>query len=93
QVVLEMCPTSNVQTKAVTHFSEHPIYHFHKDGIKVTVNTDNRTVSNTNMANECNIVFNEFNISYEDYKQIYDNSVEACFTDIETKEKLKKYIL
>lgn len=93
QVVLEMCPTSNVQTKAVTHFSEHPIYHFHKDGIKVTVNTDNRTVSNTNMANECNIVFNEFNISYEDYKQIYDNSVEASFTDIETKEKLKKYLL
>ncbi|MDQ0201531.1 adenosine deaminase [Neobacillus ginsengisoli] len=92
QVVLEMCPTSNVQTKAVTHFSEHPIYHFHKDGIKVTVNTDNRTVSNTNMANECNIVFNEFNISFEDYKQIYDNSVEACFADVETKEKLKKYI-
>ncbi|CRK82242.1 adenosine deaminase [Neobacillus massiliamazoniensis] len=92
QVVLEMCPTSNVQTKAVNHFSEHPIYDFHKDGIKVTVNTDNRTVSDTTMANECNIIAKEFNISYEDYKQIYHNSVEASFADIETKEKLKKYI-
>lgn len=92
KITLEMCPTSNVQTKAVKAFKEHPIYDFYKDGIKVTVNTDNRTVSNTNMTKECNIVFDEFNIDYEDYKEIYLNSVEACFADEETKEKLKKYI-
>ncbi|MCM2536215.1 adenosine deaminase [Neobacillus pocheonensis] len=92
QVVLEMCPTSNVQTKAVNTFSEHPIYDFHKDGIKVTVNTDNRTVSDTTMVNECTIVFKEFNMSNEDYKQIYNNSIDASFADLETKEKLKKYI-
>ena len=90
RVVLEMCPTSNVQTKAVNQFSEHPIYQFHKDGIKVTVNTDNRTVSDTTMANECNIVFKEFNISEDDYKQIYLNSVEASFADSETKDRLKE---
>ncbi|PAQ15534.1 adenosine deaminase [Bacillaceae bacterium SAOS 7] len=92
QVVLEMCPTSNVQTKAVSNYHEHPIYHFHQDGIKVTINTDNRTVSATNMENECHIVFKEFNISFEDYKQIYFNSVEASFADLETKNMLKKYI-
>lgn len=92
QVVLEMCPTSNVQTKAVNQFSEHPIYAFHKDGIKVTVNTDNRTVSDTTMAKECTIVFDEFNMSEEDYKQIYLDSVEGCFADEVTKEKLRKYI-
>lgn len=92
QVVLEMCPTSNVQTKAVNQFSDHPIYDFHKDGIKVTVNTDNRTVSDTSMANECSIVFEEFDASQEDYKQIYINSVEASFADVETKEKLRKLI-
>jgi adenosine deaminase len=93
QIVLEMCLTSNVQTKAVNHFSDHPIYDFHKDGIKVTVNTDNRTVSDTSMANECSIVFKEFNSSYEDYKQIYLTSVEASFADIETKERLKKHLV
>lgn len=92
QVVLEMCPTSNVQTKAVDQYSEHPIYNFHKDGIKVTVNTDNRTVSDTTMAKECTIVFDEFNMSEEDYKKIYLDSVEACFADEETKVKLKKYL-
>lgn len=92
QVVLEMCPTSNVQTKAVNQFSEHPIYQFHQDGIKVTVNTDNRTVSDTTMANECNIVFNEFKLSEGDYKQIYLNSIEASFADEKIKDQLRKYI-
>ncbi|WP_231955814.1 adenosine deaminase [Lederbergia lenta] len=92
QIVLEMCPTSNVQTKAVNNFREHPIYQFHKKGIKVTINTDNRTVSDTNMVNECKILYKEFDISFEDYKQIYFNSVEASFADSKTKEMLKKYI-
>ena len=91
-VTLEMCPTSNVQTKAVTSFSEHPIYDFHKDGIKVTVNTDNRTVSDTTLSNEYDVIIDEFNISYEDYKEMYYNSVDACFADLSTKERLRNYI-
>ena len=91
-ITLEVCPTSNVQTKAVNSLSEHPVCEFHRDGIKVTVNTDNRTVSDTDMTNECSLVFNKFNITEEDYRQIYYNSIEASFADIETKEKLKKYM-
>lgn len=91
-IVLEMCPTSNVQTKAVNQLSNHPINVFHQDGIKVTVNTDNRTVSDTTMAKECRLVSDEFQMSAEDYKQIYMNSVEASFADEETKDRLKKFI-
>ncbi|WHY86967.1 adenosine deaminase [Neobacillus novalis] len=91
QIVLEMCPTSNVQTKAVNQFNEHPIFHFHQDGIKVTINTDNRTVSDTTMEKECTIVANEFHISEAVYQQIYLTSVEASFADAATKEKLRKY--
>lgn len=91
-IALEMCLTSNVQTKAVNGFREHPIYDFYKDGIKVTVSTDNRTVSDTNMTKEFDIASKEFNISYEDYKQIYYNSIEASFADLETKERLRKLI-
>ncbi|WP_138416158.1 adenosine deaminase [Aquibacillus sediminis] len=85
-IFLEMCPTSNVQTKAVHHYSDHPIYKFHEDGIKVTINTDNRTVSNTTMAKEIDVVDEEFSISKQDYQKIYVNSVEASFADQETKE-------
>ncbi|MBU3154133.1 adenosine deaminase [Clostridium estertheticum] len=92
KITLEICLTSNIQTKAVDEACNHPIYNFYNDGIKVTVNTDNRTVSNTNMTKECEVLFNEFNITFNDYKQIYLNSVNAAFVDLETKEVLRSYI-
>lgn len=91
-VTLEMCPTSNVQTKAVKDFNDHPMYDFFKDGINVTVNTDNRIVSNTDMTNEIHIAFSKFNITYEDYIEIYKKSVEASFADIKIKNELYSMI-
>lgn len=91
-ITLEMCPTSNIQTKAVASFKDHPFYDFYNDGIKVSVNTDNRTVSNTTMTKECDILSREFNITFEEYKQIYLTSVEAAFVNQETKKCLRRYI-
>ncbi|GKX67881.1 adenosine deaminase [Inconstantimicrobium mannanitabidum] len=91
-ITLEICPTSNVQTKAVSSYKTHPFSDFYKDGIKVTLNTDNRTVSNIDMTHECGVLFNEFNMSEEDYKNIYLNSVEASFTDEATKQWLRSFI-
>ena len=92
KITLEMCPTSNIQTKAIDAFKNHPIYDFYNDGIRVSVNTDNRTVSDTNMTKECDVLLREFNITFEEYKQIYLNSVDAAFASLETKEWLRKYI-
>ncbi|WP_432664295.1 adenosine deaminase [Wukongibacter baidiensis] len=91
-IFLEMCPTSNVQTKAVATFDEHPAFDFYKDGIRVTINTDNRTVSDTDLSNEYGIILNGFNLTCEDYKEIYYSSIEASFADSETKKKLKECI-
>ncbi|MBF8984087.1 adenosine deaminase [Lutibacter sp. B2] len=91
-IVLEMCPTSNVQTKAVDYYKNHPIYDFHKDKIKVTLNTDNRTVSDTTLSKEYHAVSKAFEMTYEDYKEIYYNSIDASFADLETKKKLKEYM-
>lgn len=90
-IFLEMCPTSNIQTKAVNEIENHPIYNFFKDGIKVTINTDNRTVSNTTLTNECNLLNKTFNLTEDEYKIIYLNSVDACFADNLTKENLKSF--
>ncbi|ADO84531.1 adenosine deaminase [Ilyobacter polytropus] len=91
-ITLEMCPTSNIQTKAVKKFSEHPVYGFLKDGIKVTLNTDNRTVSNTNLEKEISLVSKEFHITYEEYRTIYYNSVKASFASETLKKNLMKFM-
>ena len=92
RITLEMCLTSNIQTKAIETYEKHPFYSFFNDGIRVTVNTDNRTVSDTNMTKECEAIFKYFNITLDEYKQVYYNSVDAAFADLKTKERLRKFI-
>lgn len=92
KIVFEMCPTSNVQTKAIDNFSKHPFYNFYKDDMLVTISTDNRTVSDIDLTNELNIIFDEFNMGIEEYSKIYLNTVDACFADSNTKDWLRSLI-
>tara|TARA_Y100001956_G_scaffold34060_1_gene33437 strand:+ start:861 stop:1859 length:999 start_codon:yes stop_codon:yes gene_type:complete len=92
QVALETCPTSNVQTKCIHKFSDHPISEFKKDGIIVTINTDNRTVSNTTMTNEVKRVCETFDLTKEDYAEIYKYSVESAFASDEVKQHLMGFV-
>ncbi|MEG1310627.1 MAG: adenosine deaminase [Romboutsia sp.] len=90
-IILEMCPTSNIQTKAIKNINDYPFYPFYKDNIKVTINTDNRTVSNIDLSNEIDIIFN--NLDFEkDYKNLYLSTIEATFADEKTKEWLRTFI-
>lgn len=91
-VVLEMCPTSNIQTKAIESLNKYPLYDFYKDGIKLSINTDNRTVSNIDLSNEIKVISDEFNMSKEKYKDIYLNTIDAIFADESTKKWLRRLI-
>lgn len=88
---LETCPSSNVQTKAVTDIAQHPVRDFQKAGLPVTINTDNRTVSNTTMTKEVQKVVETFELTAEDYKRIYQISVEQSFASDDVKQGLFKY--
>lgn len=87
-IVLEVCPTSNVQTKAVSTIQKHPAYAYYSDGIKTTINTDNRTVSNTTLSNEFDLLAHNFDFKEEDYIDIYKTSVHASFASEEVKKEL-----
>jgi adenosine deaminase len=51
-VQFDMCPTSNFQTKAVRRLDDHPLLRYHREGIRVTVSTDSRTVSQITLSQE-----------------------------------------
>ncbi len=51
-IILEVCVISNVQTKACESIEKHPIKYLFDKGVKVTYNTDNMTVSDTNLKRE-----------------------------------------
>ncbi|MGL5085486.1 MAG: adenosine deaminase, partial [Clostridium sp.] len=80
-IMLEMCPKSNIDTKAVKDYKDHPIYKYYKDNIKVSISTDNRTVSNVTLTTETSNIMKSFNLDINEYKVIYINSVETAFCD------------
>ncbi|PSU49365.1 adenosine deaminase [Photobacterium frigidiphilum] len=91
-IALETCPSSNTHTKAVADLSCHPIKTFYNDGLMTTINTDNRTVSNTTMTDEVRKVVEEFNLSREDYFNIYRISVKHSFASESVKQSLLQYV-
>jgi len=92
-ITLEMAPTSNLQTKASDNTANYPFDDFLKANLKVTINTDNRTVSNTNLNEEYAKLIDWF--GYED-KSIFEtcnlNAVDGAFISDEQKEELRKAI-
>ena len=52
QIPLEVCPTSNVQTRVVSTFAEHPLARYHRLGGVVTISTDNRLMSGVSLTDE-----------------------------------------
>ncbi len=88
RIGIEMCPTSNFQTKAATSWKDYPLSLFLDRNIAVTVNTDNRTVSNTTMTKELIQVSEHFEYGEETIEQLLRNAVEVSFADDAIKHHL-----
>lgn len=90
-VTLEVCPTSNIQTKAYESYENHPFKKLLDLGVRVTLNTDNMTVSNTTLNKEYKIMKETFNLDKSDFLKLYRNSVDAAFLQQVSKNKLIKF--
>lgn len=93
KIGVEMCPVSNLQTKAVADISKYPMRLFLDNGIMVTVNTDNRTVSNTTLDKEFEFIKKNCHITDEDIVKMMKNAVEVSWADDDLKDKLMKKFL
>ena len=85
KVFLEVCPDSNLDTKAVYSIGDHPIRGLVDLGVNVTISTDNRTVSNTNLSNEYKILHDTFNFDDEDFLRFNLNAIDCAFLSDEEK--------
>jgi adenosine deaminase len=85
---LEMCPLSNVQTRAANSLPEHPNDRLFRKGLHVTVNTDCRTVSYTTLTKEFERLENAFGWTAAEFHQCQLNSVEAAFVTDEVRADL-----
>lgn len=89
-ITLEICYSSNLTTKAVNSAVAYPIKLFLQQGIKICINTDNLTVSDTSIQKEFSLLRRDFNISKEQQLEFLLNAADASFADDKTKARLKK---
>ncbi len=81
-IPLELCPTSNINTRIFNDITNYPILQLLDESIKITINTDNMTVSNTTLRNEFQFVAETFQLSEMQIAQILKNAAESAFLPI-----------
>ncbi|MBI1743976.1 adenosine deaminase [Candidatus Acetothermia bacterium] len=92
KIALEMCPTSNLQTKGWKSYSEHPIERYRRAGVLVTVNTDNRLMSDTTFTNELRQTQQAFGLRDEIARELMMNAARAAFLPETEKDELLKLV-
>ena len=89
-IYYEFCPTSNLQTTSLENYAAVPLRQFDRFGIKVTINSDNMTVSNTDVLKEYRHLFKEFKLQKYELRHLLMNSIEASFTSIDKKQAIMR---
>lgn len=92
RIAFEMCPKSNLQTKAVGDIGGHPVLRLLDMGALVTVNTDNMTVSGTTIDAEFKLLRERLGMTHEQHTQLLLNSAEAAFLPANEREMLAEKI-
>ncbi len=78
-VTLELCPTSNLQTGAVYMMSYHPLLDLYRLGLKITINTDDPSVSDTTLTDEYCLAMMGTGLQIADLKVMIMTAVQASF--------------
>jgi adenosine deaminase len=79
RIPLEMCPTSNVQTGAAQSIAKHPLKLLRELHFRVTVNTDNRLMSQVTLTDEFASLVREFGYGWPDLQWLTVNAMKSAF--------------
>ena len=87
-VLFEICPTSNIDTFNCKTYDEHPIKRLYDLGLNISINTDDRTVSNITLKKEYSLLKQHFAFTNLDFKNININAMNHSFADNDTKKEI-----
>jgi adenosine deaminase len=88
RIPLEMCPSSNLQTRSVTDAKAHPLKFYFDFGLRVTINTDNRLITDTSSTRELWIAHREMGLTLEDLVTVIVQGFKSAFLPFREKRDL-----
>jgi len=86
RIPLEICPSSNVQTGAVASLATHPLKLYHDLGVRVTVNTDNRLITDTSVSKELWLCHSQMGLEPRDIARIILSGFKSAFLPFHIKQ-------
>ncbi|MGH3255227.1 MAG: adenosine deaminase [Streptosporangiaceae bacterium] len=88
RIPLEMCPTSNVQTGAAVSIAQHPLRILRQLQFRVTVNTDNRLMSQVSLSSEFHKLVQEYGYGWSDVEWLTVNAMKSAFAGFDERLRL-----
>lgn len=92
RVPLEMCLSSNVQTRVARSLKVHPFGQYFRMGLRVTLNTDNRLMSATTSSQEIDLAARAFRLSPYEIKRIAINGFKSAFLPYPQKARMLREV-
>jgi adenosine deaminase len=92
RIPLEMCPSSNVQTGSVPDLQSHPLKFYFDFGLRVSVNTDNRLVTDTTLTRELWLAHREMGFTLEDITTVLVQGFKSAFLPFREKQELLRQV-
>jgi adenosine deaminase len=87
-ITLEMCPTSNLQTGVISSLGQHPLWAFQQVGIRVTINTDDPSVSSTTLTDEYMVALRGIGVPLRAVRQMILTAAQAAFLPEPERQRL-----
>ena len=88
RITLEICLTSNVQTRVAPSYAMHPFREYFDRGLSVVLNTDNRLMSGVTLTDEYLHAAQSLDFTFEELSRVALNGFESCFLPYEERMRL-----
>ncbi|MDI7267995.1 MAG: adenosine deaminase [Myxococcota bacterium] len=87
RIPLEICPSSNMQTGAIPSIDQHPIRFLYNFGVRVTVNTDNRLITDTTVSKELYLLHRHLGFTLDEIRQLVIWGFKSAFQPFHVKQR------
>ena len=92
RITLEVCLTSNWQTRSIRSLKYHPLKYYYDQGIRVTLNTDNRLMSGTTLTKEFFLAHKLFGFKLHDFREMIIMAMKSAFLPYAERKKMIRNI-
>ena len=92
RITLEICLTSNWQTRSIRSLKYHPLKYYYDQGIRVTINTDNRLMSGTTLTKEFLLAHKLFGFKLHDFREMIIMAMKSAFIPYAERKQLIRRI-